>query len=74
MKLGRIQKEVFRCLEEHKKWSDRGLASGWVWDTPLRTKRILDSLCKKGLVVCKDGIYKIKENQNNITEKDSGYR
>ncbi len=48
MKLGKIQREVLKCLKEHRQWISN--CSGWVWDTNSGTRRVLDALKKKGAV------------------------
>jgi len=47
--LGKEQKEVLRCLREHRGhyWHEY---CGWVWDSNSRTKRICESLKRRGLV------------------------
>jgi DNA-binding MarR family transcriptional regulator len=46
--LGATQQSVLRALKEHGGW---GPLCGWIWDTQGGTKRVLDSLVKRGLVV-----------------------
>ena len=48
--LGEVQTHVLQCLKEHGSWS---VMAGWVWNTQSNTKRILDSLVKRGLVTKK---------------------
>lgn len=48
-KLGRVQVEVLKSLRRFGKWTPRGIG-GWVWDTPSRTLRIMESLERRGLV------------------------
>ena len=50
--LGEIQEKVLRLLNFHKHWYP---GCGWLWGTYSKTKRILDSLVKKGLA--KTGTY-----------------
>ena len=45
--LGETQFLVLRALREHGSWYP---ACGWIWDTYSGTKRVLDSLVKRGLV------------------------
>lgn len=47
LKLGDIQQEVLAMLYEHKAWH---AGCGWIWDNVSRTKKILESLRKHGLV------------------------
>ena len=61
--LGKVQKQVLKSLQEHGRWLDhRGLA-GWVWDTYTNTKRIMDSLVKRGLASREGDTYYPKETQ-----------
>lgn len=45
-RLGRLQKELYRCLIEHGSWYE---GCGWIWDNFSTTTRILESLVKRGL-------------------------
>ena len=53
-RFGKVQKLVLAALKQHKKWCGN-FRCGWIWDTPSGTRKILDSLVKRGLV--KIGIY-----------------
>jgi len=58
VKLGHVQQSVLECLKAHGAWYP---CCGWIWDNYSGTKRILDSLVRKGLV-CFDGKkYTLKE-------------
>jgi len=46
--LGKIQKEIIRCMADHGAWHDRGC--GWVWSTGRETEKILKSIETRGLV------------------------
>lgn len=48
VKLGEVQKQVLSSLEHFGSWYS-GFGCGWMWDTPSGTKRIMDSLVKKGV-------------------------
>lgn len=51
MKLGTNQLGVLKCLQERERgFVDGPYGSGWVWGTQSGTKKILESLVKKGLV------------------------
>lgn len=58
--LGPSQKEVLNLLNKFGPWRDATYAiPAWIWDTPSRTKLMLDSLVRRGLVKVekdKDGI------------------
>jgi hypothetical protein len=46
-KLGKIQRDVLIALIHHKEWEfypGKPLLSGWVYDTQMGTKKVLDSL------------------------------
>lgn len=45
--LGPIQKQVLSSLKQHGYWYS-GYGCGWLWDTPSNTRRIMESLVKKG--------------------------
>ena len=45
--LGKHQCSLLYSLRQHGSWCRR---SGWIWDTPSRTERILASLVRRGLV------------------------
>jgi hypothetical protein len=47
-RLGRTQAVVLRCLRDHHYWHRW---CGWDWNGQTGTRRILDSLVKRGLVV-----------------------
>lgn len=54
-KLGEVQKSVLRSLRDHGCWSPR---CGWVWDNTSGTKKILESLRRRGFVeVLANGTY-----------------
>lgn len=53
-RLGKNQVAVLDALVAHHHWFD---GCGWIWNTHSETVRILDSLVKRGFVVCKDGKY-----------------
>lgn len=46
--LGKVQKSVLCCLEEHGSWHDAGC--GWVWNSVGGTELILQGLERRGLV------------------------
>lgn len=48
-KLGSVQRDVLSALRTHGSWSP-DLTSGWLWDTPSNTRRIMDSLVRAGYV------------------------
>lgn len=48
--LGKNQRGVLSSIREHGQWHSRGFGCGWVWDTPSNTRKILDTLVKRGLV------------------------
>ncbi len=55
--LGLSQQEVLRALLTHGYWAH----GGWIWGTLGETKRILDSLVKRGLVyVDANGFYRAR--------------
>lgn len=54
--LGCRQRAVLDRLRRSGSWF--GDRSGWLYDTPSNTKRILDSLVRRGLVREKSGVYK----------------
>ena len=58
--LGHVQKDVLEMLRRNGVWSDSWLCR-WMWDTPSGTKKIMDSLVKRGLVEEKLEVYTIKE-------------
>jgi DNA-binding IclR family transcriptional regulator len=45
--LGETQADVLDSLKRHGQWYER---CGWVWDTPSGTRRVLESLVRRGLV------------------------
>ena len=47
MNLGKNQVSLLNCLHRHGRY---GPWCGWLWDTDSGTKRILESLVKRGLV------------------------
>lgn len=49
MKLGRKQVGLIRSLLEHTSWRDSD-REWWFWDTRAGTRRVLDSLVKRGIV------------------------
>ena len=49
MKLGKNQRAMLDCLKRHNGYWHSGC--GWYWDTDSGTRRILDSLVRRGLVV-----------------------
>lgn len=54
LKLGSKQKAILKALHQHGSWSKYG--SGWVWDTPGGTQKVMDILVAKGLArIEKDG-------------------
>jgi hypothetical protein len=57
MKIGETQASVLRSLIDHKSWKANGLC-GWTWGTYGQTKRVMESLVKKGLASLEDGYYK----------------
>lgn len=46
--LGANQERVLRSLVERGGWSE---GFGWMWDTHANTRRILDTLVKRGLAI-----------------------
>ena len=48
-KLGRLQVALIKCLLEHGSWRDSD-REWWYWDTRTGTRRVLDSLVKRGIV------------------------
>jgi len=48
-KLGRLQIALIKSLLEHGSWRDSD-REWWYWDTRGGTRRILDSLVKRGIV------------------------
>jgi hypothetical protein len=48
--LGSAQKDILLALREHGMWHNRGSGCGWVWDNRSNTKKVLDSLVRRGLV------------------------
>jgi hypothetical protein len=55
--LGKNQLGCLRALGRHGYWAS-GWGSGWTWHSDSETRRILDSLVRRGLVrhECGDGI------------------
>jgi len=45
--LGPIQRQVLSSLKQHGYWYP-GYGCGWTWDTPSNTRKIMESLVKKG--------------------------
>lgn len=45
-KLGSVQRDVLRALEEHGMWHSW---CGWIWDSVSNTTRIMDSLVRAGV-------------------------
>ena len=62
-KIGHVQKAVLQALKTHGKWFS-GFGSGWLWDTPSGTRKILDSLVKKGLV--RIGTYTLRDGTKYV--------
>jgi len=59
--LGVNQRGVLNSLRDHGQWHKRFPGCGWVWDTPSNTKKILDTLVKRGLAqVDEKGTYTAK--------------
>lgn len=55
--LGSTQEAVLESLVQHGSWRSQGICT-WVWDTKSGTKKVLDTLVKRGLVVVdKKGVY-----------------
>ena len=67
MNLGKAQRSVIDALDPYG-WNERETA--WVFRSRVNTVKILDSLCKKGLVM-KDasGWYKLKTNTTNTQQR-----
>ena len=65
MKIGKLQKELLRCLKENGCWKIDNYNS-WNWDTFSNTKRILESLRKKGLVDFKEKTFTSNKSGLNI--------
>lgn len=55
--LGKVQTGVLQSLRKFGSWTNLGIGSGWVWDSPSNTKKVLNSLVKRGLVTVRLGIY-----------------
>lgn len=49
MRLGKIQVALIRSLLDHGSWQDSRF-QWWHWDTRASTRRVLDSLVKRGIV------------------------
>lgn len=58
MAVTKLQQGVMQALrnDKHQTWSLYDYQ--WVWGTPSETKRILDALVRKGLVVLEKGTYR----------------
>lgn len=62
IRLGKVQQDFYHAMLEHKKWHNNGHGCGWLWDTPSHTKRLADSLVKKGLLaVDANGVYTVRQ-------------
>ena len=57
-KLGKNQEGVLKALHDHGNYHPTRLC-GWRWSTEADTKRILDTLVKRGLVTINDEGYYI---------------
>lgn len=69
IKIGKTQLKVLRSLRNHNGWSN---GCGWVWTTPLATRRYMDRLVEKGLAtVTEDRVYQINHLGKLVLE---GYR
>lgn len=44
--MGEVQWYVLRSLVQHTRWFQ---SCGWMWDTPMRTIQIMESLVKRGM-------------------------
>ena len=61
--LGKNQKEVLRCLETYGAYHPV-LFCGWCYSTESQTKKICDSLVKRGLVeINSEGWYMRKKDE-----------
>lgn len=56
-KLGEVQKKVLAQLSTHRSWFP---GCGWTWTNRSETKRIMDSLVKRGAAIEHSGIYRVK--------------
>lgn len=60
--LGENQRYLLYSLFMHKSWRP---GCGWLWNTPSGTKRLLDSLVRRGLVVKHDdGSYTLTADEH----------
>lgn len=50
MRLGQNQAAVLRALRQHGIWYGGGFGCGWNWTNESGTRKILDSLVRRGLV------------------------
>lgn len=65
MKVGKIQLALLKVLSDRERgWIDRPYGCGWVWSTPAFTRRVLESLVKKGLV--DKGLFKSDQYPSGI--------
>ena len=72
MTLGKTQVHVLRTLKNHESWSRW---SGWVWDTQSGTRRVLESLVKRGLVDHREsGEYVVSTAGNDWLMRDAWER
>jgi hypothetical protein len=56
LKLGDRQKSCLQALRHHGHWHT---TCGWKWDTKSNTRRILDTLVKRGLAtIDEQGVYR----------------
>lgn len=46
VRLGRVQKEVLRCLISHGEWHKH---CGWVWTSHVGTTKLCESLVRRGV-------------------------
>jgi hypothetical protein len=57
--IGRNQRMALDCLVQNRHWQDPDLITGYRWswhiDGTANTRRILDSLVKRGLAIKSDG-------------------
>ena len=56
--LGENQLHMLRSLVERGSWFK---GTWWLWMTPSDTRRLLDSLCRRGLAQLRDGTYTASE-------------
>lgn len=55
--LGKNQRGLLLNLRDRGSWHTSDNGCSWLWDTPSNTKKILDTLVKRGLVHEEHGVY-----------------